>query len=646
MSIIMQTILKASFTAGIAALAVILLRITMKRLPKRWSYILWSVVFFRCLCPFSPEAAVSIFNIIPTESKTGQVSVAETVCDSPENYVTEYYHGNVMISSDDPIYKDYSGNAAFNRIAADAVSGTASEESPVSPGTVVFIIWATGVMVMVWYAVVSYTMLMQKVRAAVKMPDGVYETDMISTAFTAGFFAPKIYLPCGLSENDRRLIIAHEKVHIRRLDFIWKPLAFAGLALHWFNPLIWIAFIFMTRDMEFSCDEAVLETLGLEKKMAYSEALLQVSVKRSGLAIFPPAFAETGIKGRVKNVLAYKKPRIISTVIAAVIVVTTCVVLGTNAVENSDNVVKMLSDKESYKIKPEEQTGTKDSVIQTETYALQDSESQVIDVSDTKSKIENGLSTKATVYDKMLNTVDYFESADGTFVSNMIDMKSESTVEFFTDIPGKLSYEKMYDAVNDVETIYKGDYVSTYNNTAKTVLNLICAENEEDIEKLAGENRVSVEKDGNKCYYYRHNSTNLPYAKLVLLPQEMTFGLLSDFSLWSLNGNIEYLGRNCIVVMGTTSEEYRNKLNTTEFKMYIDENTGIILKYVGFDVNGELSGYIDMQNINIDSDVDDLYATNIAKFFNSDDYEEYMDIVKETLGERQKMIDQNMESKK
>ncbi|MCH5193170.1 MAG: hypothetical protein J1F11_04345 [Oscillospiraceae bacterium] len=329
---IMQTILTASFTAGIAAIAVMLLRIPMQKLPKKWSYMLWAVVFFRCLCPLSAESAVSIFNVFASEHSTS-VQVTEAVYDVQTNLVTEYHYGNVQVSSDDPIYKDYSGNAAFNRTTADAVPGTASEEKPIDRDTVIFAIWVTGVMVMIWYAVISYTMLMQKVSAAVKMPDGVYETDMISTAFTAGCFVPRIYLPYGLSENERRLIIAHEKVHIRRFDFILKPLAFAGLALHWFNPFIWAAFALMARDMELSCDEAVLESLGPEEKEDYSEALLKVSMKKSGLAA-APAFAETGVKYRVKNVLEYKKPGIAGTVLAALIVVSSCAVLGTNAVES------------------------------------------------------------------------------------------------------------------------------------------------------------------------------------------------------------------------------------------------------------------------------------------------------------------------
>ena len=324
---IIRSVLEASFTAGIAAIAVMLLRIPMKRLPKKWSYMLWAVVFFRCLCPFSFESAVSIFNVFASEQSTS-VQVTEAIYDPHENHVTEYY---VRISPDDPIYKDYSGNAEFNRTAANVSPGTSETSRRFDRESAVFIMWATGVMVMVWYAVISYVMLMEKVRAAVKMPDGAYETDMISTAFTAGFFVPKIYLPCGLSENDRRLIIAHEKVHIRRFDHILKPLAFAGLALHWFNPLIWAAFALMAKDMELSCDEAVLEALGQEEKENYSEALLKVSMKKSGLAAVPTAFAEVGVKDRVKNVLEYKKPGFVGNVLAALIVVSSCAVLGTNA---------------------------------------------------------------------------------------------------------------------------------------------------------------------------------------------------------------------------------------------------------------------------------------------------------------------------
>ncbi|MDE6596640.1 MAG: peptidoglycan DD-metalloendopeptidase family protein, partial [Oscillospiraceae bacterium] len=205
----------------------------------------------------------------------------------------------------------------------------------VNKNTVIFAVWAAGALAMTLYGVISYILLMRKLRTAVKTEEGVYESDLISTAFSAGFFPPKIYVPCGLFEEERKLIIAHERVHIRRLDYIVKPVAFLALAVHWFNPLIWLSFALMTRDMELSCDEAVLKIFGAGEKKAYSEALLHVSMKRSGLVdnykFMPLAFAETGIKGRVKNVLKYKKPTLIATVLAAAVVIAACAALGTNA---------------------------------------------------------------------------------------------------------------------------------------------------------------------------------------------------------------------------------------------------------------------------------------------------------------------------
>lgn len=314
---IIKLIFQASLTAGIAAAVVMLLRIPLKKVSKRWSYILWAVVFFRCLCPLSVESAVSIFNAVPEQS------ISEITEDNDAyNYVPIDY---------DPVYVDYSGNADFNK--TDIYENTKKKDTG-SVYTILFIIWVSGVSVMLLYAVISYVRLMGKMKTAIKTEDGIYETDMIPTAFSAGLFPPKIYLPCGLSENEQELIITHEQVHIRRLDFIFKPLAFAGLALHWFNPMIWLSFALMTKDMELSCDEAVLKILGAEEKKSYSQALLKVSMKRSGLSALPLAFAGTGIKERVKNVLGYKKPTLVAAIIAAATVLTAGVMLGTDAVKN------------------------------------------------------------------------------------------------------------------------------------------------------------------------------------------------------------------------------------------------------------------------------------------------------------------------
>lgn len=242
-----------------------------------------------------------------------------------------------------------------------------------------------------------------------------------------------------------------------------------------------------------------------------------------------------------------------------------------------------------------------------------------------------------SVYNKMLNTVDYFNSAEGSFVTNLIDMRSESEVNFITNISQEVSYE----STGNIETFWRGNQVSTYNNMARTALKLNCGEYVNDETRLAGKNRIGIESDGSKSYYYRYNSTNLPYAKLALLPQEMTLGLLSDFTLWNVIGNEEYLGRKCVLISGVTTEEYCKRLNTVRFEMYVDESTGIILKYEGFSDNGDLSTYIHMNEIKIDYNTARTYASIVDMIFDEEKYEEYTDLVKEAHKARQILIEQN-----
>ena len=336
-----KIILEASFTAGLAALAVILIRLAMKKAPKRWAYALWAVVFFRCLCPFSVESGLSVFNAVNAiPERTVETETVEALSEAAEISETE----NILPVQTDLNTYGYQTAATIDTVYAPpaaVMTENVPEKKPVNKYAVMFGVWAFGASAMALYGVISYVLLMRKLRTAVKTEEGVYESDLISTAFSAGFFPPKIYVPCGLFEEERKLIIAHERVHIKRLDYIIKPVAFLGLAVHWFNPVIWLAFALMTKDMELSCDEAVLKIFGAGEKKAYSEALLRVSMKRSGLAdsynFLPLAFAETGIKGRVKNVLKYKKPTVIVTVLAAAVVVAACAVLGTNAKSASDN---------------------------------------------------------------------------------------------------------------------------------------------------------------------------------------------------------------------------------------------------------------------------------------------------------------------
>lgn len=369
-------LIKSSVAAGIAAAVVFAARAAIRKAPKRWAYMMWAVVFFRCLCPFAAESGISVFNIFRFGMDTSGAGIYDTLPGeygaSEESPETGDIHadttsdirnmpdiqGKQDMQHMQPQYEQYeqirreTHETRYYRDGMD-VQPTVLDGESVSPaaelksagksagdgintGTVFIIVWFCGAMAMALYGVISASRLAARVKTAVRTEEGVYESDRIATAFTAGILRPRIYIPCGIPENERRLIVMHERVHIRRRDYLVKLLAFAGLSLHWFNPLIWAAFSLMTRDMEMSCDEAVLKKCGSGDRIPYAEALLRVSVKGFGPAAVV-GFGETGIKGRVKNVLNYKKPSRLAAVLAAALMLASCAAAGTDAVtDNAD----------------------------------------------------------------------------------------------------------------------------------------------------------------------------------------------------------------------------------------------------------------------------------------------------------------------
>ncbi|MBQ7981600.1 MAG: hypothetical protein IJ305_08340 [Oscillospiraceae bacterium] len=303
MNTFIVTLEKMTIMASIAAIAVMLIRFLLRGAPKKWSYILWAAVLFRCLCPFGIESELSLYNVFdkpdlyeaPAESIVHQVedsTVAEPVYVSPNSPTTEH----------------------------------AEESSRIDTNIIWSAIWLTGFAALGLYGVISSIALSKKLETAIKTEKGIYESDRIVTAFAMGII-PKIYIPKNLPDNERGLIILHERIHIRRFDHITKLLAFIALCVHWFNPIIWLAYVLYNKDMEMSCDEAVLKMCG--EKTSYSEALLHTSMRRSGLPV-PLAFGETSVKERVKNVIKFKKPKLIISVVSAIAVLTACVILCTN----------------------------------------------------------------------------------------------------------------------------------------------------------------------------------------------------------------------------------------------------------------------------------------------------------------------------
>jgi beta-lactamase regulating signal transducer with metallopeptidase domain len=281
------TVLNRSITAGYVVIAVMLLRLLLRKAPRWIPCSLWALVGLRLVLPFSFESALSL---IPS---------ADTVT------------GDILYAASPAID---SGLSAMNRAVNPAIAGslTPAAGASVNPMQVAMyaagLVWLAGVLVMALYSAITYGKLCRRVDSAVICRGNVYRSDAVASPFVLGIIKPKIYLPFSVGEADGAYVVSHEKAHIRRLDHWSKPLGFLLLTVYWFNPLMWAAYILLCRDIELACDEAVIQGLDGEGKKAYSAALLDCSAKRRTIAACPLAFGEVGIKERVKNVLNYKKP--------------------------------------------------------------------------------------------------------------------------------------------------------------------------------------------------------------------------------------------------------------------------------------------------------------------------------------------------
>lgn len=302
------TILNMSITASYVAIGVIFVRLLLKKAPKIFSYILWAPVLFRLVCPFSFDSAFSFFNLINLNAKQG-IGVSEFVPQDTGLMQTPAIQSGIG-----------SIDSAANASLPQAIP--AASVNPMQIWLAVLsLIWIFGVIALFIYSIISYVKIKRKLQTATRVDGNVFETDAIGTAFVCGFIRPKIYVPANIGDANLSYILEHERTHIRRKDYLIKPIAFLALILHWFNPLMWLCFALMSRDMEMSCDESVLRRLGDGAKGGYSGSLLALSVKRKGLlAANPLAFGESHVKTRIKNILNFKKPAfwVIMVAVAAV----------------------------------------------------------------------------------------------------------------------------------------------------------------------------------------------------------------------------------------------------------------------------------------------------------------------------------------
>ena len=294
-------IINMSISASWLILAVLILRLVLKKAPKWVNVLLWGIVAVRLICPLSFESALSLIPSSETIPLDIEMAAKPTID---------------------------SGVPAINSVVNPVLSSFAPPQHVLTSANplqiwipILNIICLIGVGALLLYTAVSYWRLCRKVDTAVRYKGNIFQSENVSSPFVLGIIKPRIYLPFNMNGQDLEHVVAHEQAHIRRKDHWWKPLGFLLLTIHWFNPLMWLAYVLLCRDIELACDEKVIKELGNEQRADYMQALVACSVNRRMIAACPLAFGEVGVKERVKSVMNYKKPAFWVIIIAVIICV-------------------------------------------------------------------------------------------------------------------------------------------------------------------------------------------------------------------------------------------------------------------------------------------------------------------------------------
>ncbi len=311
MADVFSEIVNMSFSACWIILIVILLRMLFRKAPKWVNCLLWGIAGWRLIMPFSFE---SVFSLIPVSKLiSDEILHSHSSVDVSGAEILQYV-GNNQISYNLGVGRD--GLSFLEVSAPDGVDYV----NPVLLNMYIGgIVWLVGIAVLLLYTLISFIRLKRKIGTAVLLRDNIYQSEAVVSPFVLGIIRPKIYLPFNMSEQNMEHVIAHETAHIKRKDYLWKPLGFLILTLHWFNPMVWLGYILFCRDIERACDEKVVKSLNNEQRADYSEALLTCSVNKRRLAACPIAFGEVSVKSRVESVLNYKKPAFWVIVVAVIV---------------------------------------------------------------------------------------------------------------------------------------------------------------------------------------------------------------------------------------------------------------------------------------------------------------------------------------
>ena len=387
MSEIFLKLFNMSITASWLIAAVVLVRFLFRKAPKSLNIFLWALVALRLIFPFSFQSVMSLVpssQTIPDtilSNYTFTVSSGINAIDTPINDVlSEHYYEGVTVPTD-------TGKTLLSTLG---------------------IVWLIGTFALLVYSIVSYLRLRKKVSASIKLSDNIFVCDEIDSPFILGIIRPKIYLSSGLTNEEKSFVIAHEKAHLKHLDHLWKPLGFLLLSVYWFNPLMWLSYVLLCKDIELACDERVIKNMNRESMANYSRTLLGCATNRKMILTCPVAFGEVGIKERVKNVLSYKKPAFWVIIVALIVSIIVGVCFMTNPKTQTNTLPDGMFIEEGIDLQPYVQILTNDKTIIVGQSTVM-SYAKIFTYTETKKGIEifdeNGNKTKHTIKAKDNNTV-------------------------------------------------------------------------------------------------------------------------------------------------------------------------------------------------------------------------------------------------
>lgn len=331
MKALFMDFLTAGFSGSILILAVIFARLVLRKAPKRWTCMLWLLVGARLLLPFSIESGLSLQ---PDQSAVAELGTAviigqQTPVLAP--VLPEVSGPSADETPDIPSSQPVSDSVPDNSIAVPSISAGTDYAAAAAW------VWLAGAGAMLAYALLSYGVLKRKLRCAVALGDGVFEDGSVHSPFLLGYLRPRIYLPCHVPQEYRSHILAHERCHIRRGDNWAKLVGYLCLAVHWYNPLVWLAYSLLCRDMEMACDEAVIRTMDTPQRKAYSAALLACATGKHSFSACPVAFGEDDVKQRIVKVLRYKKPAFWLSIAAVLVIAVVAVCFLTDPVASAES---------------------------------------------------------------------------------------------------------------------------------------------------------------------------------------------------------------------------------------------------------------------------------------------------------------------